>query len=63
MDENYVTQKECGERRDQITELITTERLKAAVIETKLNAIVWITSAIALAVISAAVTYVFSVLK
>ena len=63
MPEDYVTQRECEERRDKIEELITEEKLRTAVIETKMSELLWLLKAIAVAVIGQAIAYVYSIIR
>ena len=63
MSEDYVTQRECEERRDKIEELITEEKLRTAVIETKMSELLWLLKAIAVAVIGQAIAYVYSIIR
>jgi len=63
MPTDYVTQRECEERRDKIEELITEEKLRTTVIETKMSELLWLLKAIAVAVIGQAIAYVYSIIR
>ena len=58
---DFVTQQECEDRRDKVETLITQEQLRTTVIETKMNDLLWLLRAIAVAVIGQAVAYVYSI--
>ena len=60
---DFVTQQECEDRRDKVETLITQEQLRTTVMETKMNDLLWLLRAIAVAVIGQAVAYVYSIVR